>query len=187
MSRVETLVKVGGALLASRDALDTAARALDSAAARGAGVVVLPGGGPFADSVRRVDAALGSGPDAAHWMAILAMDQYAHLFASRTTRARIVEHPAEVTGALAHGRLPVVAPYRWLRARDPLPHSWDVTSDSVAAWMAGELGAKRLILVKPVVGDHAALVDAYFERALPASVRVVVADAESLTEALRTA
>ncbi|MGH7649286.1 MAG: hypothetical protein ACREND_14305, partial [Gemmatimonadaceae bacterium] len=76
-------------------------------------------------------------------------------------------------------------PYRWLRARDPLPHSWDVTSDSIAAWVAGELHARRLVLVKPAVAEQAALVDAYFQRALPNGVEVVIADAPGLTEALR--
>lgn len=183
--RVDTVVKVGGALLAAPGPLDSAVRALESAVARGDGIAVVPGGGPFADAVRHVDAALGIGPDAAHWMAILAMDQHALLIAARTRHARVVEHPAEVTGALVHGRLPVLAPYRWLRARDPLPHTWDVTSDSIAAWAAGELEARRLILVKPVVGERVKLVDAYFERALPNEVRVVIADALGLTEALR--
>ena len=75
-------------------------------------------------------------------------------------------------------RLPVLAPSRWLRDADPLPHSWDVTSDSIAAWVAGEVGARRLVLVKPPgAGDQA--VDPYFHRALPpemASPHVVAAD-----------
>jgi aspartokinase-like uncharacterized kinase len=183
--RVDTIVKVGGALLRTPGALDAVVRALESAVARGGGLAVVPGGGPFADAVRDVDAALDMGPDAAHWMAILAMDQHAILIASRTAHARLVEHPAEVTGALVHGRLPVLAPYRWLRARDPLPHSWDVTSDSIAAWVAGELHARRLVLVKPAVAEQATLVDAYFQRALPNGVEVAIADAPGLTEALR--
>lgn len=183
--RVDTIVKVGGALLRTPGALDAVMRSLENAVARAESLAVVPGGGPFADAVRMVDASLDIGPDAAHWMAILAMDQHALLMASRTPHARLVEHPAEITGALAHGRLPVVTPYRWLRARDPLPHSWDVTSDSIAAWIAGELQARRLVLVKPVVAEQATLVDAYFERALPNGVRVVIADALGLTEALR--
>jgi len=183
--RVDTVVKVGGALLAQPGPLDSVVKALESAVTRGDGIAVVPGGGPFADAVRRVDAVLGIGPDTAHWMAVLAMDQHALLIASRTRHARVVEHPAEVTGALVHGRLPVLAPYRWLRARDPLPHTWDVTSDSIAAWACGELHARQLVLVKPVVGDRAKLVDPYFERALPNDVRVVIADAVGLTEALR--
>ncbi len=29
-----------------------------------------------------------------------------------------------------------------------LPETWDLTSDSLAAWLAGALGASRLVLVK---------------------------------------
>src|SRR5690242_1957835 len=183
--RVDTVVKVGGAVLAAPGPLDRVVRALETAVARGDGIAVVPGGGPFAGAVRHVDAALDIGPDAAHWMAVLGMDQHALLIASRTPHARVVEHPAEVTGALVHGRLPVLAPYRWLRARDPLPHSWEITSDSIAAWASGELQARSLVLVKPIVDERAKLVDPYFERALPNDVRVVIADASGLTEALR--
>ena len=51
------------------------------------------------------------------------------------------------------GRVPVLAPSRWLREADPLPHSWDVTSDSIAAWVAGQAGASTLVLVK-AAGRH---------------------------------
>ena len=39
--------------------------------------------------------------------------------------------------ALSAGHVPVLAPSRWLREADPLPHAWTVTSDSIAAWVAG--------------------------------------------------
>ena len=185
-STVDTVVKVGGAILPYPGALDLAVRALESVAARGDSIVVVPGGGPFADAVRRVDHALSIAPDAAHWMAILAMDQHAHLLASRIAAATLVEHPDEALDVLRRRELPVLAPYRWLRATDPLPHTWDVTSDSIAAWIAGRVHATRLVLVKPVAGEPAALVDAYFERALPSGVRVVISDAAGLTEALRS-
>ncbi len=38
----------------------------------------------------------------------------------------------------------------------PLPKAWDVTSDTLAAWLAGELKADRLILVKSVDPPSAA-------------------------------
>jgi type VI secretion system protein ImpG len=66
--------------------------------------------------------------------------------------------PVEVENVRLSG-LPIVAPYHWLRAVDPLPHSWDVTSDSIAAWVAGAVGAQRLLLVKPVSDGG---VDRYF-------------------------
>ena len=51
----------------------------------------------------------------------------------------------------AAGRVPVLAPSAWLRAADPLPHSWDVTSDSIAAWIAGQAGALRLGIARALV------------------------------------
>ena len=97
----------------------------------------------------RWTARLGLSPDAAHWMAILAMDQYAHVLAERIGGAVLVEEHGAIAGVLARGRVAVLAPSRWLRAADVLPHSWDATSDSVAAFVAGALDAERLVLVKP--------------------------------------
>ena len=54
--------------------------------------------------------------------------------------------------AVADGRLAVLAPFRWLRAADPLPHGWHVTSDSIAAWVAARLAARRLVLLKSLEG-----------------------------------
>lgn len=182
---VDTVVKVGGGIVTRRGALEQVALALEGAAARRERVLVVPGGGPFADTVRRVDRSIGLDADAAHWMAILGMEQYAHLLASRITGARLVAFPGEIAVARDAARLPVLAPYRWLWSVDPLPHSWDATSDSIAAWVAGEVGASRLVLVKPIIGDQQGLVDPYFDRALPGTVRAIITDADEITKALR--
>ena len=50
------------------------------------------------------------------------------------------------------GVVSVLLPAALLAERDPLPASWAVTSDSIAAWVAGAAGAGRLVLVKPVAG-----------------------------------
>src|SRR5262249_38910978 len=87
---------------------------------------------------------------------------------------------------LASGRLNVLAPSAWLLRADPLPHSWDVTSDSIAAWVARALRVRRLILVKHVDGFIAPdlsprarrralaalgdVVDRYFGRALDPAI-----------------
>jgi aspartokinase-like uncharacterized kinase len=117
-------------------------------AARRHRLVVVPGGGSFADEVRRVDGRFGLGDSAAHWMAILAMDQYGYLLAQLAPGAVVVRGPQ----GLKPGRLNVLAPSAWLLRADPLPHSWDVTSDSIAAWVAGAWGARRLVLVKHTDG-----------------------------------
>ncbi|HEY8468080.1 MAG TPA: hypothetical protein VIL18_00490 [Longimicrobiales bacterium] len=161
----EAVIKVGGSL-AGDPGLPRLLETLGELAAEGRRLVVVPGGGPFADAVRAACAAHDPGPSAAHWMAILAMDQYAHLLAARTPRAALVVQPGEVAGVLAAGRTAVLAPYAWLRAADPLPHGWDVTSDSIAAWVAARLGAQRLVLLKSVDGvrDEAGTVIPCMER-----------------------
>lgn len=179
-SDVRTVLKVGGSLLARPSALERVVRTVAAAARDGARLVVVPGGGPFADAVRVIDRRVGLGDDAAHWMAVLAMDQHAHLLADRIPRARLVEDRAAAEQATRDRVLPVLAPYRWLRAADPLPHSWAVTADSVAAWVAGALGAPRLVLVKPVAGGPE-LVDERFSRALPSGIDVTIVAADDLT------
>jgi 5-(aminomethyl)-3-furanmethanol phosphate kinase len=182
---VDAVVKVGGGLLGAEvDAASPGRQALawvmDTLGALAATrrLVVVPGGGPFADAVRAADARQALGESEAHWMAVLAMEQMAHLLAAGQAGARLADDAPSLWAALDAGRLAVLAPYHWLRAADPLPHSWAVTSDSIAAWFAGELGAPRLVLVKPVAGELSAMVDEHFPHALPAGVRAVVVGAE---------
>ena len=168
------VVKIGGSLLGHPETLD---EVLAVVAGLPRTLLIVPGGGGFADAVREADRRAGLGDDAAHWMAVLAMDQYAEAIVTKLPQARRVETLAGTHAALAAGHVPVLAPSRWLRSADPLPHSWDVTSDSIAAWVTGQAGASRLVLVK-APGASGQLTDSYFERALPAAVecRGVAAD-----------
>jgi aspartokinase-like uncharacterized kinase len=174
----ELVVKIGGGILSAIDDLDRVLAAL-SPLARSCRTLVVPGGGPFADTIRSVDRHVGLPDDAAHWMAVLAMDQYAHMLAARMSAAVIVSTLADAVAALDANRVPVLAPSRWLQDEDPLPHTWDVTSDSIAAWIAGASGARELVLVKPrgATGD---LVDSYFARVLPWHVRRTLATVENV-------
>ena len=176
---VRTVVKVGGGLLSRAGAFELVTEAL-TAFTQGRRVVIVPGGGPFADAVRQMFKRIKIGEDAAHWMAVLSMDQYAYALAARIPAAVLVHEEAEIAATIAAGRLPVLAPYRWLEAADPLPHSWEVTSDSIAAWVAGALGARRLVLIKPVRGETKKLVDPLFLRTLPASVEHLIITADDL-------
>ena len=105
-------------------------------------LLIVPGGGPFANAVRQADL----DDETAHWEAIAAMDQYGKFLAS---------FGLPVTEQLIlPGKTTVFLPLRCLRERDPLPHSWDVTSDTIAAWVAQELGLD-LLLLKSVDGIRA--------------------------------
>jgi 5-(aminomethyl)-3-furanmethanol phosphate kinase len=180
------VIKVGGSLGARPAQLRRLMEIL-AGAARRHWLVVVPGGGSFADAVRCADRRFALGDSPAHWMAILAMDQYGYLLARLAPGAALVRSRRE----LLPGRLNVLAPSAWLLRADPLPHSWDVTSDSIAAWIAGILGARRLMLVKHedgfigpdrgpesmsphvrqiVLDAFAEAVDRYFARALDPAI-----------------
>jgi aspartokinase-like uncharacterized kinase len=151
---VDAVLKIGGSLLGDGK-LSTLLTTLGTLAETHR-LVVVPGGGPFADAVRSACSRHDPGASAAHWMAILAMDQHAQLLAGLLPAARVATDPAGIASVLAEGRLPVLAPFRWLQAEDPLPHGWHVTSDSIAAWVAARLSARRLVLLKAVEGVRAA-------------------------------
>jgi aspartokinase-like uncharacterized kinase len=163
---VISVVKIGGGLTAYPGALERVCAAVADAS-RDHRIVVVPGGGPFADAIREFDRRVGVSPDAAHWMAILAMDQYAHVLAGRIPGAVLVEDPGAIGDALGPGRVAVLAPSRWMRSADVLPHSWAVTSDSIAAFVAGALDAARLVLIKPEAGTP---LDAHFAETLPSGM-----------------
>jgi len=183
---VDAVVKVGGGVLADVGAFDGVLATLADAAGS-CRLLVVPGGGPFADVVRAVDRQIGLSDTAAHWMAIAAMDQYAEVIAQRLVQSSLVDDPGEIGTAIGRGGVAVLRPSRWLRDADPLPHSWDVTSDSIAAWIAGQLGARQLILIKPPGVDRPErAVDAYFAHALPTGVGLTIVPADRIGE-LRSA
>ena len=99
-------------------------------------LLIVPGGGIFADAVRQSGAATDA--DAAHWMACAAMDQYGWTLAAQGIRTTTrIARPRDTC---------VLLSYCVLRRYDPLPHSWDITSDTIAAWVAGMLGGDLLVL-----------------------------------------
>jgi aspartokinase-like uncharacterized kinase len=176
------VVKVGGGLTAVPGALDAVGAAL-AAAGRRRRIVVVPGGGPFADAVRDFERRERLSSDAAHWMAILGMDQYAQVLTERIGGAVLVDEPGAIGTAIGTAGVAVLAPYRWMRAADVLPHSWGATSDSVAAFVAGALDAERLVLVKPVDGSPGSeMVDPCFAAVLPAGLPWVVIGWERVGE-----
>lgn len=162
-------IKVGGGLAPIPGALEVVCTAIRDAG-RSVPIVVVPGGGPFADAVRAFGRTHRLSADAAHWMALLAMDQYAQALLERIEGATLVEEAGAVAAAVDPAGVAVLAPSRWMRAADVLPHTWDATSDSVAAFVAGALDVDHLVLVKPSVSNDD-VVDRCFLSVLPAGLR----------------
>jgi 5-(aminomethyl)-3-furanmethanol phosphate kinase len=141
-----TVVKLGGSLAASADL-----RAwLDAIASCAGHVVIVPGGGPFADAVRVAQSKMRFDDHAAHRMAVLAMEQFGCALASLHERFKIAASVAAIHRVLRAREVPVWAPAKMVFGATGIPESWDVTSDSLAAWLAGKIDAQRVMLVKKV-------------------------------------
>ena len=126
------VLKLGGSLIGSANAIMSRLSGLES---KGYSFLVVPGGGPLADLVRGLFSKYSLSDEAAHWMAILAMEQYAYLLADGTGAALTTEI-ASCVG------VNVLLPYRALMENDSgLKHCWDYTSDAVAALVAARLNA----------------------------------------------
>jgi aspartokinase-like uncharacterized kinase len=135
------LIKLGGSLLQSaRTIVNDLIEYTNSTSET---IIIVPGGSIFADIVRRVD----PGQESAHWMAVLAMEQYGYYLADGTGAELIDSLEIPYKGTY------ILLPYRILKEKDELPHTWDVTSDTIAAWVAFQLGA-RFIKVTDVDGIY---------------------------------
>lgn len=139
------VVKLGGSLLGSeelRQWLDLFVRSSDGR------VVIVPGGGIFADAVRESQRQSGVSDAVAHRMAVMAMDQYGRLLAGLNHELVTAETELEIAERGWQHRAIVWLPSRMVLAEETIPANWEVTSDSLAAWLAAKLSATHLILVK---------------------------------------
>jgi len=147
---MEAVLKVGGSLADDPASLASLCQEL-SVLAKAHGILIVPGGGEFADTVREFDKTYSLSNMVAHKMAILAMDQYG-FFLSDITPNSYVSHSLEEISNSVKGTLPIFLPSKLMFREEPLEHSWDVTSDTIAAYIAGLLHAEKLILVTDVDG-----------------------------------
>lgn len=121
---------------------------LDAVCGARAALVVVPGGGPFADRVREAQPVMAFSERAAHRMAFLAMAQFAEALAALAPALRVAAGLDEIKAALSRSDVPVWSPWPLTDGLQILPEGWNLTSDSLAAWLAGRLGAARLVLLK---------------------------------------
>ena len=151
---MEAVLKVGGSLAEDPASLTRLCQQL-SALAKAYRIAVVPGGGELADIVRKFDKVYGLSNTVAHKMAILAMDQYG-FFLSDITPNSYVSYSLEEISNSEKWALPIFLPSKLMFREDPLEHSWDVTSDTITAYIAGLLHADKLLLVTHVDGIFSA-------------------------------
>jgi aspartokinase-like uncharacterized kinase len=141
------VVKIGGGLLRDRglDGLRQACADVVELSGRHP-VLVVPGGGPFAEAVRAVDAQVALPDQVAHALALRAMDQLGVMLASLLPA---VEPLARLAAPRRLGMPTAATAFADLAG---IPESWAVTSDSLAVLAAGVIGAEEVVLLKPVAG-----------------------------------
>jgi dihydroneopterin aldolase len=138
------VVKVGGSFCRYKRLRELAT----SLAQTGGRAVIVPGGGPFADCVRREQLRLGCGDAAAHRMAVLAMAQFGITLADLSEGLTAAASLPALREELGSRRTPVWLPLHLLDGDPTVAETWEMTSDSLAAWLAVQLGADRLFFLK---------------------------------------
>lgn len=115
-------------------------------------LLVVPGGGQFADQVREAYRRYELDETAAHHMALLAMDQFGYLLNRLIAGSALAADLPSACRTAESGHVAVLLPSSPVIHADPVPHSWQVTSDSIAAWVAQQAHCRRLVLLKDVDG-----------------------------------
>ena len=111
-------------------------------------LVIVPGGGPFADQVRNSQREWSFDDPTAHRMAILGMEQFGHMLVGLQDGLYAASSQAEIYRLARSGAIPVWLPSKMSLGSKELPEDWSVTGDSLAAWLAKVLEANTLVLVK---------------------------------------
>lgn len=146
-----TVIKIGGSLAIYPEKLKILCSML-SAASKKHNILVVPGGGEFADVVRVVDKRFNLSDSVSHKMAILGMDQYGFLLSDLIADSHIVNQLESVRNVFDLNELPVFLPSKFMFKINLLENSWNVTSDSIAVYIANQLCIKKVILITDVDG-----------------------------------
>ena len=136
---IKQVVKIGGSLFP--DYTINLAKRLE-----GTGSCIILGGGEFANLIRKYDGCCNFSEEANHWTAIDCMDIIAKLVNDKVDSAKLAYSIEEVRQIADDGFTPIFAVSEFLKKEDPFECSWDVTSDSIAAYVSHLINANLLIV-----------------------------------------
>ena len=162
------VLKIGGSLHASEHLHEWINQLAESDSHK---IIIVPGGGPFADKVRVADKLYNFSSEGSHKMAVMAMQQFARMMCDVNSSLALVSSFDEINHSSKSSL--VWAPYEMVSSQCSYPKDWNTTSDSLAVWLATEVSAEHLCMVKSAQIDKEVpdvlksdLVDNYFPTAL---------------------
>ncbi|MFX1447696.1 MAG: hypothetical protein ACFFCG_06125 [Promethearchaeota archaeon] len=146
------IFKIGGKILENRNYLISTVSQLTSIYENNliSKIILVAGGGSYANLIRKLDQKFKLGDDLSHWMAIYTMDINGKKIGSyfpRISKSRRFEDIKRTQRIFT-----VFLPFRFLKEFDELPHSWAVTSDSITLYLAHKFGVNNCFLIKDVDG-----------------------------------
>ena len=152
MKDKEALFKIGGKILENSNSIKSTFSQLTQLYEEQIlqKIIVIPGGGSFANFVRSLDEVLQIGDDLAHWIAIYSMNYNGIMLNRKYPDLESIEKLK--TFQDAKQIFCIFLPYSFLREDDTLPHNWDVTSDSIALYVANKLKLSQCFLIKNIDG-----------------------------------
>lgn len=148
---MDAVIKIGGSLAEDPERLRALCTKLSEFAKKYA-IIVVPGGGRFADVVRDFDKRFTLSSEVSHRMAILGMDQFGLLLSQIIPNSCATYLLSDAKQLSEIRVVPVFLPSRLMFQEDPLENSWNVTSDSIAAYIASRLHIAKVLLVTDVDG-----------------------------------
>ena len=119
--------------------------------------LLICGGGEAADLVRRWHDCFELDEERSHWLALEAIRLNQRLLLDLLPELELVANREAAELVWQNDRIPLLDLVEFMRTEEALltvferlPHTWEVTSDSLAGWVAVRWSAERLILLKSV-------------------------------------
>lgn len=109
-------------------------------------LVLVNGGGELANKLREYDKSYKFSDDVNHWNAIMCMDIIGNCIADQNEDIEVVYDIKDIESVHMRGKTPLLLTYNLIKNEDAFKHSWNITSDSIACWLANKINAKLLIL-----------------------------------------
>jgi len=152
MEYTSVIFKIGGKILENFEDLNSTISQLTQLYDKGRiqKIILIPGGGTLANFIRKVYSELNFTEELAHWMGVISMNYNGIELSKKFPDLDIIEDINSLKKI--DKSLCIFLPYLFLKEINRLPHSWDVTSDSITLFLAKELELPHCFLIKDIDG-----------------------------------